>query len=79
MTRGSARELNPLMNAVIIRGGLPVFFFVKAAMTIFPVAIIMIHKEWPVGKFAARLCLAAYTALALYHVYLIFASRIVQG
>jgi hypothetical protein len=79
MTRGSARELNPLMNAVINRGGLPVFFFVKAAMTIFPVAIIMVHKEWPLGRFAARLCLGAYTALALYHIYLIYAGRVIQS
>jgi hypothetical protein len=72
MIRGSAREVNPLMDAVISHGGLPTFFGVKAAMTVFPMAIILVHKEWTLGRFAARLCLWAYILLSLYHFYLIF-------
>jgi hypothetical protein len=72
MVGGSARELNPILNAVLAHGGLPAFFSVKAAMTILPVAIIMIHKEWTLGKHAARLCLWAYILLSFYHLYLIF-------
>lgn len=71
LTRGSARELNPLMNAVILYGGLPSFFSVKAAMTVFPVAIILIHKEWALGRFAALACLWAYVLITVYHLYLI--------
>ena len=74
LTKGSARELNPLMKSVINQGGLSAFFVVKAAMTIFPVAIILIHKEWALGRFAARLCFWAYVFLCLYHVFLICAG-----
>ena len=71
MIRGSARELNPILNAVLAHGGLPAFFTVKAAMTVLPMAVILIHKEWAFGKYAARLCLLAYILLSLYHFYLI--------
>jgi hypothetical protein len=72
LVKGSARELNPLMNAVLNHGGFPAFFSVKAAMTILPVAIIMLHKEWALGRYAARLCLWSYIILSLYHMYVIF-------
>jgi hypothetical protein len=75
MIRGSAREVNPIMDAVISHGGLPAFFGVKAAMTVFPMAIIFIHKEWTLGKFAARACLWAYALLSLYHLYLLALLR----
>jgi hypothetical protein len=75
MTRGSARELNPILNAILEQGGLPAFFSAKAAMTIIPMAIILIHKEWTLGRFAARLCLWAYILLTFYHLYLIYAVQ----
>ncbi len=78
LTRGSARELNPVMGSVISHGGLTSFFAVKAAMTIFPIAIILIHKEWALGRFAARLCLWAYVFLCLYHAYLIYAGHAIK-
>ncbi len=78
MIKGTARELNPILDAVIDSGGLPAFYCVKAAMTILPVAIIMIHKEWTIGKYAARLCLWAYVLLACYHMYLIFGIQIIK-
>jgi hypothetical protein len=71
--RGSARELNPVLDAVINRGGMPAFFGVKAALTIFPIAIILLHKEWKLGRYAARVCLWCYILLSLYHLYLISA------
>jgi hypothetical protein len=71
LLRGSASELNPVMNAVINYGGLPAFFGVKAMMTILPVAIIVLHKEWALGRYAARLILWSYILLSIYHVYLI--------
>jgi hypothetical protein len=71
MLEGTAAELNPIMAAIIRYGGLPAFFGAKAAMTIFPMVVIFVHKEWPLGKFAARACLWAYAVLSLYHLYLI--------
>jgi hypothetical protein len=71
MIRGTALELNPIMAAIIKHGGLPAFFGAKAAMTIFPMAVIIVHKEWPLGKLAARVCLWAYALLSLYHLCLI--------
>jgi hypothetical protein len=70
--RGTAHELNPLMKAVLDCGGLPAFFSAKAAMTILPVSLIMIHKEWALGKYAARLILYSYILLSIYHLYLLF-------
>ncbi len=75
LLKGSARELNPIMNAVLNYGGMPAFFGVKAIMTILPVAIIMLHKEWALGRYAARLCLWSYIILSLYHLYLIFGAQ----
>jgi hypothetical protein len=74
LLKGSARELNPIMNAVINYGGIPAFFGVKAIMTILPVAIIMLHKEWALGRYAARLCLWSYIILSFYHLFLIFGA-----
>jgi hypothetical protein len=70
MTKGTARELNPVMDAFIKYGGLNAFYGAKAAMTVIPLAIIFIHKEWMLGRFAARLCLWAYSILCCYHLYL---------
>lgn len=75
LLRGSAQELNPLMKSIIDLGGYPVFFTAKIAMTIFPMAIIVIHKEWTFGRYAARLCLWAYVLLTCYHLYLLFVTR----
>jgi hypothetical protein len=77
LVRGSARELNPVLNEILSHGGFPAFFTAKAAMTVLPMAIIMIHKEWVLGRFAARICLLAYVLLTLYHLYLIFGIRVV--
>ncbi|MBN1569920.1 MAG: hypothetical protein JXA73_18895 [Acidobacteria bacterium] len=79
MIGGSARELNPILNAVLVYGGLPAFFGVKGLLTILPVAIIMIHKEWAMGRYAAQLCLWAYILLSLYHMYLIFGIQKIRG
>jgi hypothetical protein len=79
MIRGSARELNPILGAIITYGGLPAFFTFKAAMTLLPIAIIMIHKEWTMGRYAVRLCLWAYILLSVYHLYLISGIPIVHA
>jgi hypothetical protein len=75
MTEGTARELNPIMNTIIRHGGLPAFFAAKGAMTVVPLAVIFVHKEWKLGKFAARLCLWAYALLCFYHLYLVVAIQ----
>jgi hypothetical protein len=79
MIRGTARELNPILNAVLTQGGMTAFFAVKAALTVFPVAVIMIHKEWALGRYAVRLCLWAYVLLSIYHLYLIFVVQKAGG
>jgi hypothetical protein len=71
LVRGTASELNPILNEILDSGGLPAFFAAKAAMTVFPMAIILIHKEWTLGRYAARLCLFAYILLSCYHTFLI--------
>jgi hypothetical protein len=68
---GTAIEVNPIMAAIIRHWGLPAFFGAKAAMTVFPMAVIVVHKEWPSGKLAARVCLWVYALLSLYHLYLL--------
>jgi hypothetical protein len=79
MLRGSARELNPILSAILAYGGLPAFFTFKAAMTILPISVIMIHKEWALGRYAVRLCLWAYILLSIYHLYLISGVPILQA
>jgi hypothetical protein len=71
LVRGSAAEANPVMRMVIDHGGFPLFYIAKAVMTFFPVVVIMIHKEWALGRFAAKLCLLAYSILACYHLFLL--------
>jgi hypothetical protein len=68
---GSARELNPIMDAVIDFGGMPAFFGAKGFLTVFAVSIIMLHKEWKLGRHAARFCLWAYILISLYHIYIV--------
>jgi hypothetical protein len=71
LVRGSAQEWNPLLNAIINHGGLPAFFAAKAIMTAFPMALILVHKEWNWGKYAAQFCLFAYILITFYHLCLI--------
>lgn len=72
--KGTAKEANPIMAALIQNNGLFAFFGVKALLTAIPIIIIIVHKEWTMGRYAARLCLFSYILLACYHVYLICIS-----
>jgi hypothetical protein len=76
---GSANELNPILHLAIRYGGIPALFGVKAAMTVLPLAVIMIHKEWTLGRYAARLCLWSYILVSIYHLYLVFGIRAFHG
>jgi hypothetical protein len=67
---GHVTEANPLLAYLLDTGGLPVFLAVKAAMTSLPLALIILHKQWRLGRVAARLCLWSYIAITLYHLYL---------
>jgi len=69
---GKVQEANPIMNAVIRLGGIYCFLSMKAAMTALPLAIIILHKEWTLARYAARVCLWSYILVAVYHTYLIF-------
>lgn len=70
--RGAVREANPLMNVALARGGIFVFFSLKASMTAFPLAVIILHKEWSLARYMARLCFWFYILILLYHLYLIW-------
>jgi hypothetical protein len=70
VTMGKIEEANPLMRMALNRGGMPVFFSMKMAMTALPLAIIVLHKEWALARYAARLCLWSYLLIAVYHIYL---------
>jgi hypothetical protein len=70
ISQGRGREANPLMALAIDHGGMWTFYSVKAAMTAFPLMILVIHKEWKAAKYAARVCLYCYLAVSVYHLYL---------
>ena len=77
--KGIAREANPLMNLILTWGGVLAFFSVKTAMTAFPLAIIILHKEWAFARHVARLCLGFYVLILLYHLYLVNNHGTVQA
>ena len=58
------RSRSCLLSPSPIRG-------MKAAMTVIPVFIILIHKEWRLARYAARIVLWAYILLAIYHIFLL--------
>jgi hypothetical protein len=78
LLKGSAREWNPLLNAIINHGGLTAFFVVKLVMTAIPMAVILIHKEWDLGRYAARICLFAYILITCYHLCLIAGLKLLS-
>ncbi len=69
--RGTVREANPIMNMTLAWGGIYAFFSLKAAMTAFPLAIIILHKEWLLARYVARLCLLFYIVILIYHLFLL--------
>lgn len=69
--KGIVREANPIMNTVLAWGGIYAFFSLKAALTAFALAIIMLHKEWTLARYMARLCLGCYVLILFYHMYLV--------
>ena len=71
LERGTAEEANPIMRVILESGGYPAFYIAKIALTILPIVVILIHKEWPFGKYAARFCLWAYIVLSLWHLFLL--------
>ena len=69
--QGLASEANPLMRAILDRGGIYPFLGVKAALTALPLSVIILHKNWALGRSAARLCLWSYIFVAIYHIFLV--------
>jgi hypothetical protein len=69
--RGLVREANPIMNVVLAWGGVYTFFSLKAAMTAFALAIIILHKEWSLARYMVRICLLCYILIIFYHLYLV--------
>jgi hypothetical protein len=73
--KGVVQEANPLMDVVLAWGGAYAFFCLKAAMTAFALAIIILHKEWTLARRMARLCLFFYILILIYHMYLVSNHR----
>jgi hypothetical protein len=71
ISAGRVREANPVMHHVLEIGGPWVFFGLKAALTSLAMAAIVLHKEWKMGRAAARVCLWAYILICSYHLVLI--------
>ena len=69
---GMVQEANPVMKMALSWGGMYTFYGVKAALTALPLAVLVLHKEWPIAKFTAWICLWCYILIALYHIYLYF-------
>jgi len=76
---GWVREANPFMKEVLSRGGTSAFFSVKAGMTLFPLALILVHKEWEISRFAVRICLWSYILVSIYHVFLLWVTGQISG
>ncbi len=72
MAAGRVHEANPLMDYLIRARGPFAFFGMKAGITAFALAVIILHKEWRVGRLASRICLWSYILLSLYHLYLVY-------
>jgi hypothetical protein len=69
--KGAVREANPVMHLTLAWGGVFAFFGLKACMTALPLAIIILHKEWALARYVARVCLWFYVVILVYHLYLI--------
>ncbi len=74
ITGGWVREANPFLKEILARGGTEAFFSVKTGMTLFPLAIILVHKEWKISRFAVRICLWSYILVSIYHLFLLWAT-----
>ncbi len=74
ISAGVVEEANPFMYHVLRAGGPWMFFGVKAAITSFAMAVIVLHKEWKIGRAAARTCLWAYIVVCAYHLVLILGT-----
>jgi len=68
---GRITEANPLMRTILDHGGIYPFLGVKAMLTALPLAVIILHKNWALGRRAARMCLWSYILVSLYHIYLV--------
>ena len=68
---GRITEANPLMRSLLDLGGVYLFLGVKAALTALALSIIILHKNWELGRRAARVCLWSYILVAIYHIYLV--------
>jgi len=71
VSAGRVEEANPVMWHALESGGPWVFFGLKAALTSLAMAVIVLHKEWKIGRVAARACLWAYILVCSYHLVLI--------
>jgi hypothetical protein len=71
ISAGRAKEINPLMALLIRSGGSNIFFALKIAFTSLALAVIVLHKDFRIGRLAARFSLWSYILVAVYHLCLI--------
>ena len=79
ISAGRAEELNPMMAHLIRSGGPNIFFALKMAFTSLALAVIVLHKDFGIGRLAARFSLWSYILVAVYHVCLVFRWRQMNG
>lgn len=63
-----ATEANPFMRAALHLGD-AAFVVIKTLVTVFAVAFLCLHKNWPLGRLCLVLALAGYTVLTAYHIW----------
>jgi len=72
ISAGRVEEINPLMAHVLRSGGPHLFFALKVAFTSLALAVIVLHKDFRIGRLAARFSLWSYILVAVYHLCLVF-------
>jgi hypothetical protein len=63
-----ATEANPFMRAALHLGD-AAFVIIKTVVTVFAVAFLCLHKNWPLGRLCLVLALVGYTLLTAYHIW----------
>lgn len=68
---GRVEEWNPLMRYLIHSGGPYTFFALKITITSLAMAVIVLHKDFRIGRIAARFSLWSYILVHIYHLCLV--------
>ncbi len=72
VSAGRVKEINPLMAHVLSSGGPHLLIALKVTITSLALAVIVLHKDFRIGRLAARFSLWSYIFVAVYHLCLVF-------